>query len=199
MCATFIIIPQDELNRIIADVQNNLKAEHADVTASYQKVYAKGTAPVVVPCQDHLEVRTMLWGYPAPWQKDVVYNARMETALGPKPGMWGDSIRSRRCLVPSFGFYEPHKKDTHPSPKTGKPVKDQYYFKLPGSDILWMAGIYEGGHFSVMTAAPNPWMREIHPRMPVVLCPDELDVWLHGDYPSLADRERVRLESVKVA
>jgi putative SOS response-associated peptidase YedK len=62
-----------------------------------------------------------------------------------------------------------------------------------------MAGVYEDGHFSVMTTAPNRWMREIHPRMPVVLRPGELDVWLRGDYPALADRQQVRLETIKVA
>lgn len=199
MCATLILIPQDELDRILADVQNNLKAERDDVIASYQRAYAKSMVPVVIPNQHRLELQEMRWGYPVSWQQNLVYNTRIETALGPKPGMWSDSIRSRRCLVPSFGFYEPHQTDTHLSPKTGKPVKDQYYFRLPGSDIVWMAGVYEDGHFSVVTTAPNQWMQKIHPRMPVVLRPDELEIWLHGEYPKLADREQIELVSYKVA
>ncbi len=96
-------------------------------------------------------------------------------------------------------IFEPHKTDKHPSPKTGKPIFDQYYFKLPDSDILWMAGIYEDAHFSIMTTAPNAWMRDIHPRMPVVLRPEELDIWFSGEYSLLADRSGVRLQSEKVA
>ncbi len=42
-----------------------------------------------------------------------------------KPNMWADSLQHRRCVVPSYGFYEPHRTDTHPSSKTGKPIKDQ--------------------------------------------------------------------------
>ena len=199
MCAHMILIPQDELERIIADIKNNLKAEQADIMAAYKDVYPRAKVPVVVSSKDQLEVQVMQWGYAVAWQKDVVYNTKMETALGSKSNMWSDSIRNRRCLVPSFGFFEPHSKDTHPSPKTGKPIKDQYYFQIPSMDVAWMAGVFEDEHFSVMTTAPNQWMEKIHPRMPVVLHPDELDLWLHGDYPSLAGREKIRLNSSKVA
>ena len=129
----------------------------------------------------------------------MVFNAKMETALAPGPSMWGDSIRRRRCIVPSFGFYEPHIKDTHLSPKTGNPVKDQYCFRLPGSDIVWMAGVFGDGYFSIMTTVPNKWVKDIHPRMPVVLRSDEIGIWLYGEYAALADRKQIQLESYKVA
>ena len=200
MCAQLIIIPQEELERIIADIQNNLKAEQcADVTASYQEAYPKAKVPVVVPDMSRLEVRVMQWGFPVSWQKEVLFNTKMETALAPKKSMWSDSIQKRRCLVPSFGFYEPHKKDTHPSPKTGKPVKDKYFFRMPGSDIVWMAGVFENEYFSIMTTVPNSWVEKIHSRMPVVMRPDEIDIWLYGEYAELSDREQVKLESYKVA
>ena len=41
MCAHLIQIPQDELERIITDVKNNLKAKQADVVASYKDVYPR--------------------------------------------------------------------------------------------------------------------------------------------------------------
>jgi putative SOS response-associated peptidase YedK len=198
MCAHFIIIPKDELERIVADVMLNLQAEkHGNIAASYQEAFPKSSLPILVPGLEQLEIREMQWGYPVTWQKDVVFNTKIETALSPKRSMWTDSIIHRRCLVPSFGFYEPHMKDTHPSPKTGKPVKDKYFFRLPDNDVLWMAGVFEGEYFSVMTTAPNQWMETIHPRMPVVLRPDELGVWLHGEYTALADRNRIQLESCK--
>ena len=200
MCATLIIIPQEELERIIADIQNNLKAEQqADVMTSYKEAYPKAKLPVVVPEENKLEVRIMQWGYPVSWQKEVIFNTKMETALAPKKSMWSDSIQNRRCIVPSFGFYEPHMKDTHPSSKTGKPVKDKYFFHMPGSDIVWMAGVFEDEHFSIMTTAPNHWVEKIHRRMPVVLRPEEIDIWLHGAYAALTDREQIQLESCKVA
>jgi putative SOS response-associated peptidase YedK len=194
MCAQVVFIPQDELERIIADVENSIKAEQGINAGAYQSAFPKSKIPVAVPNMGRLEVQVMQWGYPVPWQKEVVFNTKMETALAPKQNMWSDSIRRRRCLVPTFGFYEPHRKDTHLSPKTGKPVKDKYCFSLPGSDVVWLAGVYEDEHFSVMTTTPNQWVETIHNRMPVVLRPSELGIWLYGEYASLADREKVQLE-----
>ena len=38
-------------------------------------------------------------------------------------------------------------------------------------------------------------MEDIHPRMPLVLEPEEVAVWLGSDYMELRDRSSVRLES----
>jgi putative SOS response-associated peptidase YedK len=202
MCAHFIIIPQDELERMVADIQNTLRAErHGSVSALYEHAFPKADVPILVSegLSGLMSVETMRWGYPVPWQKDVVFNTKTETALGDKPGMWASSIRHRRCVIPSFGFFEPHMSDTRISPKTGKPIKDQYFFRSPDSDIVWMAGIYEDGHFSIMTTAPNRWVKSIHRRMPVVLRLNELDTWLHGDYSTLADRSDMELVSERAA
>ena len=199
ICAHLIFIPQDELEEILVDIRNNLSAEKAGMAASYQDAYPRANIPVAVPNAGRLEVQVMQWGYPVTWQKDVVFNTKMETALSSRPNMWSDSIQNRRCLVPSYGFFEPHQRETHPSPKTGKPIKDQYFFRIPGTDLVWMAGIYGDGHFAIMTTIPNRCMAPIHPRMPVVLRPDELDTWLYGNYETLADREVIWLESAKVA
>ncbi|MDL2327375.1 SOS response-associated peptidase [Ruminococcaceae bacterium OttesenSCG-928-A11] len=200
MCGRFILIPKDELNRIIADVKKNLQAQqHANVSASYQDVYPKAEVPIIVPDAGRLEVAVMKWGYERSWSKVPLFNTRADTATGKKGNMWEGSLEHRRCIIPSYGFYEPHKTDTHPSPKTGKPIKDQYYFHLPNSDILLMAGVYEDGHFSIMTTEPNRWMRDIHPRMPVVLRPDEVDTWLGESYSTLFDRSNIELTAQREA
>ena len=111
MCAHMILIPQDELERIIVDIKNNLKAEQVGILASYQDVYPRAKVPVVVSNADQLDVQIMQWGYPVTWQKDVVYNTKMETALSAKPNMWSGSYQNRRCLVPSFVFFEPHSRN----------------------------------------------------------------------------------------
>ena len=204
MCGRFILIPKDELNRIIADVKANLKnQQHANVMAASQDVYPKATVPVIVPCDDNLDVAEMTWGYEFSWSKAPVFNTRADTALrtstNGRPNVWSDSLKHRRCIVPSYGFYEPHKAETHPSPKTGKPIKQQYHFSLPDSDIVMMAGIWEDGHFSVITTEPNRWMADIHPRMPVVLLPDELETWLYGNFTNLFDRSELELIPGRVA
>ena len=200
MCAHFIVIPRDELERMIADIRNILRAEkHDSMFASYEHVYPKSEVPVLVAQNNNLNIQAKTWGYQVMWQKEVLFNTKIETALGSKQSMWDDSIQHRRCIIPSFGFFEPHKNDTHLSPKTGKPIKDQYYFQCPNSDIVWMAGVYEDNHFSIMTTTPNEWIKNIHRRMPVVLRPDELDTWLNGEYSKLANRDEVELVSHKVA
>ena len=113
--------------------------------------------------------------------------------------MWDESIKHRRCIIPSFGFFEPHKTDTHLSPKTGKPIKDLYFFQNPDSDVVWMAGIYEDDYFSIMTTSPNKWIKSIHRRMPVVLRTEELETWFNGDYSTLIDRDKIELINHKVA
>jgi len=205
MCAHFIVIPRDELERMVADIRNILRAEkHDSMFASYEHAYPKSEVPVLVSKDNNLNIQTMMWGYPptgtrASWQKEVLFNTKIETALGEKPSMWDNSIKQRRCIIPSFGFYEPHMTDTHLSPKTGKPIKDQYFFQSPGCDVVWMAGIYEDDFFSIMTTSPNKWIKSIHRRMPVVLRPEELNTWLCGDYTILGNRDDFELVNHKVA
>jgi len=73
---------------------------------------------------------------------------------------------------------------------------------LPDEDALYMAAIYKpfptptGGalpHFSILTAAANDSIRDVHNRMPVVLRRSEFDEWLYGDYTGLFERRDVRL------
>ena len=200
MCAHFIMIPKEELEQLIAVIQGNLAARTpVDVAALYPHAYPRAEVPVIQMHFGQLEINPMTWGYPVAWQKDVLFNTKMETALGMQKNMWSESIQHRRCIVPSLGFFEPHRKDTHASAKTGKPIKDQYLFQFPDSGVVWMAAIFEESNFSIMTTAPNPWVKNIHPRMPVVLRRDELGTWLHGDFASLAERNSVALDSRKVA
>lgn len=104
---------------------------------------------------------------------------------------------SRRCVVPTFGFYEPHQSETFINPRSGKPNKQSYHFASPESPVTFIAGIYENDRFSLMTTEPNAIMRPIHKRMPVVLEPRELHTWLYGDYLSLAERSSVELWASK--
>ena len=200
MCAHFIMIPREELERIIADIKNGIAAGgYTDTMTSRQDAFPRAVTPVVTAEDNGLSIQSMSWGYPVSWQKEVLFNTKIETALGAKDNMWRDSVLNRRCVIPSYGFFEPHRQDTHISTRTGKPVKDQYSFRLPDTDIVWMAGIFEDGHYSIMTTAPNTWVKEIHPRMPIVLRQNELDIWLDGTYTALADRQSVQLESHRLA
>lgn len=196
MCGRFVYIPKDELSRIIQQVKDNLKAlETVKVSAKYEDAFPESTVPIIIPQGNQLKVAAMQWGYPKSWEKGVVFNTRADTALSSKRNMWTESLQQRRCIVPSYGFYEPHQTETTISPKTGRNIKQQYFFTLPNMPVLMMAGIYEDGRFSIMTTNPNRWIQPIHNRMPVVLLPGEYDQWLHGDYTTLFDRSDMVLEN----
>lgn len=200
MCGRFILIPQDELQSIINQVERNIKAQRtANVSASYQDAFPKSHVPLLVPRDNRLEAAVMQWGYPVTWQKGPVFNTRADTATEPKKNIWSLSLHERRCVIPSFGFYEPHKSETTISPKTGREIKQQYFFRRPDTELLFMAGVYENGYFSIMTTEPNNWMKDIHPRMPVVLEQEELSQWLTGDYEALFDRSNIQLTVERTA
>ena len=163
-----------------------------------KSAFPKSELPIIVPdAEAHLTTKVMTWGYHVSWSKQVVFNTRFDTATKPGRNMWAESLAERRCVVPTYGFYEPHKSETLINLRTNKINKQQYFFTSPTSAILFIAGVFEGDQFSLMTTEPNSVMLPIHNRMPVVLEPNELDTWLFGEYLSLEDRSMVSIIATK--
>ena len=158
--------------------------------------------PVFVPAgagvPGGLAVATPTWGFESPRDGRPVFNTRLDTALAQLRagrGLWADAIAHGRCLVPVRAFYEGHMTERVKSERTGKPVRRQYRFRLPGAAAFLLAGVMDGGRLSIVTTEPNADVAPVHNRMPLVLGPGESDVWLFGDFASLADRGRVALFS----
>ena len=123
-------------------------------------------APVLLDDAGGSVPKLMKWGYQLPGT--LVINARAETAAE-KP-LFRDSVRTRRCLIPSTGFYE------------WDSQKRKYLFTLPREGALYMAGLYErrGNEdcYCILTTSPNASMRPIHDRMPLILSRGEARQWL---------------------
>ena len=123
-------------------------------------------APVLVAASDSPVPQLMKWGYQLP--NTLVINARAETAAE-KP-LFRESIGTRRCLIPSTGFYE------------WDISKRKYLFTLPEEPVLYMAGLYDrrGSEdcYCILTTAPNASMRPTHDRMPLVIPPRKMQDWL---------------------
>jgi len=202
------MVPQMIIEEIVQEIQRqNLARDLADWPAIVQpapdpktmvSAFPKSQMPIILPDEEaRLTTRVMTWGYDVSWSKQVVFNTRFDTATKPGRNMWAESLAERRCVVPTYGFFEPHKSETFINPRSNKINKQQYFFTSPSSALLFIAGVFEGDRFSLMTTEPNATMFPIHNRMPVVLEPGELDTWLFGEYLSLEDRSMVSIVATK--
>ena len=118
--------------------------------------------------------------------KTMTLNCKGETAFE-KPSFRA-AIKSKRCLVPSTGFYE--------WMHVGK-EKIPFFIHLKSTPIFSLAGIYDEATitdpegmqktvhtFSILTTEANPLMEKIHnskKRMPVILPADKEGLWIKND------------------
>ena len=158
--------------------------------------------PVYIPKDGGLAVAQLTWGFELNGKPNAVFNTRIESALEQlRPngrGMWTKAIAEGRCLVPIRAFYESHATEKVTSEKTGRPVKRQYLFRLPGARAFLLAAVHEGDRFSVVTTAPNACVAPVHDRMPLVLGPGESSVWLGPGFATLTNRSAIGLTSEPV-
>jgi putative SOS response-associated peptidase YedK len=143
-------------------------------------------------CVQALGIDYLTWGYAVDWQRNPVFNTRIESALSGR-GMWRASIEQRRCVVPTAGFFEPHAQEKIASRRTGRPVKRPYLFGRADGTPTLLAGVFDKGQCSIVTTQPNASVAPVHNRMPLVLEPAEALTWIGGsldDIAQLADRSR---------
>jgi putative SOS response-associated peptidase YedK len=121
------------------------------------------------------------WGLIPRWAKDPaigsrMINARSETAAE-KPS-FRTAFKYRRCLVPADGFYEWQKLNGRKQPVRIQ-IQDGGVFAIAG---LWEHWIGNDGSeiesCTLLTTEPNETLRPIHNRMPVILPPEDFDLWL---------------------
>lgn len=157
------------------------------------------TAPLFVPDGvGGLRVANLEWGFPLDGKPHAVFNTRIESALEQlrrgRRGMWAKAIAEGRCLVPVRAFYEGHTPERVPSPVTGKPIRRQYIFRLPGARAFLLAAVQMDGKFSIVTIEPNATVAPIHDRMPLVLGPGESSMWLGSGFAALSNRDEITLD-----
>lgn len=123
----------------------------------------------------------MEWGFLPSWAKEEgkfkpVINARGET-VAEKPYFRG-AYKSGRCAILADGFYEWQKTPGGKVP---------HWISLRDEGIFGFAGLWshrtlpdgsERATCAIITTTPNSLMAEIHNRMPVILQPDAIRLWL---------------------
>ena len=133
------------------------------------------------PVSKHRECLDLKWGLVPSWAKDPsighkMINARVETvALKPS---FRNVFKHQRCLVLADGFYEWKREEQ---------AKQPYYIRFKDHRPFVFAGLWE--HWETETGPPlescailttnaNAVTAPIHDRMPVILHPNDYDLWL---------------------
>lgn len=151
------------------------------------------TDPVYVIAQRDgvRQLGSMKWGLVPHWAKNtksIHINARSETV--DTTAAFRDSFAKRRCLIPADGFYE------WEPPEEGR--TPHWVYKADGHPMVF-AGIWASRFdddsqewqrtCSILTAAADGLIAEIHDRMPISLARSSWDAWLDRE---LTDSEAAR-------
>ena len=203
MCGRCVVFTFDEVLEVINEIElGNAFNYEPDWPARKVQAFPNSAAPLIVPQFDtaigvdalrsgSLAAKELGWGFEESLKPGVVFNTRIESATKPT---WRDSMEHRRCIIPVSSFFETHKDETVTSPRTGKPIKRQYEFRVPGEDVILIGCTWKGDHFSMVTTDANTDMAPIHHRMPLIVRQEELPIWLGPDYRELANRSSIKLE-----
>ena len=191
MCGRFVLTDTDTItSRFNITTSGNISEK---ITPHYN-IAPTQIIPVIYKDENRenrIEFRK--WGLVPFWAKDPeighnMINARAET-LTQKPS-FKHLIKSRRCLVPSSGFYEWRKIDKRKVP---------YYIGIKDSKMFSFAGLYDNWKdnagnelktFTIITTDANNTLKPIHNRMPVILGKEFEEKWLGiktQDFDSLAE------------
>jgi putative SOS response-associated peptidase YedK len=137
--------------------------------------------PIVRLLEGRRQFALVRWGLIPAWVKDpkafaLLINARGES-VNDKPA-FSNAMKRRRCLFPADGFYE------------WKPVgggKRPYFARPRAGGPIAFAGLWEtwmgpnGEEMetaAIVTTVANAEMAEVHHRAPVIVLPEQFDLWL---------------------
>jgi putative SOS response-associated peptidase YedK len=204
MCGRYTVFTEDEITEmraIIAEVSRRF----GEGAVNTGEIRPTNTAPILVADGDRLSPQPVAWGFPK-WRGSGVHiNARTDTILHAlrhpeKRSIWRDPVLTRRCVIPSTGFYEwgslpDEKTDTQLSLFSGQGdlsprEKVKLHFRRPGESMLYMAGVLDtipDSHgqpkdvFAILTTEANDSMRSFHDRMPVILAREECEQWVRSE------------------
>ncbi|NLJ97177.1 MAG: SOS response-associated peptidase [Clostridiales bacterium] len=169
MCGryNFTVEESEELREIIEKL--NAKIQGKDIRNG--EVFPTNQVPLLINEEGSAEPVLSAWGFPKFDKKGVIINARSETAFEKRT--FRDSLISRRCIIPSTGFYEWDKE------------KRKYLFRMEGYDALYMAGLYNfyqnEMRFVILTTDANESIHDIHHRMPLVIPKNQIETWIMDD------------------
>jgi putative SOS response-associated peptidase YedK len=145
-------------------------------------LYPKRPAKVVVREDTVCALAVLRWGVWPFYAKDkaqYITNARGDGLLS--KAIWRNSAKTRRCLIPATGYFEPGLGPPGAKGEILFTVKDHPRFFIAG---LWDTDPDGSGNraFAMVTTEPNDYAVRFHDRMPVVLTNADAVAWL-GNAP----------------
>ena len=149
--------------------------ENLAYSASYN-VAPTDRVPFILEKDDQeREIHLGRFGMPT-FATPVQTNIRLEKAQNLK------FLKSRRCIIPSPGFYE--------FAAIGPKEKQAHFFTPAEPDGLFAyAGSWKetpnGLAFAIFTTEPNEIVAPVHDRMPVLLAAPDWPRWLTGTMPNV--------------
>ncbi len=194
MCGRYKIedrIPDERLTELV--FQALRIADRMKVTMKISgEIRPMDVAPVLAPSSRNrsLGAFPMQWGFTHPKRGMLVFNTRMETAQ--EREMFAGSVNDRRCLIPASCYYEWKKIDLK--------KKERYTFETEDGSPMLMAGLYIRTSdqlrlpcFTILTQDAEKSIRDLHPRMPVLVPYSRAEEWLSPDtdFHAMIDSLRV--------
>lgn len=174
MCGRYYIDDDTarEIEKLVRQVDKKMKRDFAAGSPLQAKdIHPSEVAPVIAAEGQNLRCRWLKWGFPGFDGKQLIFNARSESAREKK--IFRESVKQRRVVVPAAWFYEWNKN------------KEKNIFYRKGQPVLYMAGLYnryqDEDRFVILTTQANNSMQPVHNRMPLVLEQDEVRKWLFED------------------
>lgn len=123
----------------------------------------------------------MRWGFIPAWYKKpndgpLLINARAETIA--EKSAFREACRRRRCVIVATGFYEWTKGEDGGRNPWYISRKDDTPIAFAAIWQLWRQDETSLKTVAVVTTVSNTAISEIHHRMPVILEPDQIALWL---------------------
>ncbi len=169
MCGRYYVDDETigEVEKIIR-LADGKKEDMGKLQIQAKEIHPTENAPVLTASDQKLTCSQQRWGFPGFSGKQVIFNARSESALEKK--MFREGALHRRIVIPAAWFYEWDRN------------KQKHMFYRKEQAVLFMAGIFghyqDGDRFVILTTQANDSMKPVHERMPLLLEQSEIIPWI---------------------
>lgn len=178
MCGRYAVLGDEEALKSAFQIEEfTVPIEAKFNIAPTQNIYA------IIQSKSKRKLGHLRWGLIPNWAKDdtmaaKMINARSET-VHEKPS-FKKAFQRQRCIIPAIGYYEWKSSNGSKIPYFIT-FKDHRLFGFAGLWEKWINPLTNEVIFSttILTTESSSLTKDIHHRMPVILEPNNYDLWLN--------------------